>query len=176
MGYKNYISAYCNGTKVFKNYEVAGHPKKNAPYALRFIDNAFDGKSISVKIHSCQNEIDFVFSNMNFEDIQFTSELWPTSKENPDQCFRFVAARGLYIVFYEDVDTTADDMQTAINQDWICYGRCLAAHLGNTSPYITTDHIHGKWIFNVDENTTMIKEKKEEESNRISYTKSTAWW
>lgn len=107
MGYKNYVSVYCEGTKVVKNYnyEDEGHPFKNTTYGLNFQDNSFDTKVITVKISSCEDKIHYVYSNDNFNEINFQFRNWTFEEEpeeEPDQLFTFIAKQNLKIIFLEN--------------------------------------------------------------------------
>lgn len=102
MGYRNYVSVYCEGKKVVKNYdyEFVEHPFKNIPYGLHFQDNSFENKTITVKIHSCENKIFYVYSNKCFSEIKFQVKTWEGEIDD-DQLFVFKAKEDLKISFLE---------------------------------------------------------------------------
>lgn len=176
MGYRNYVSVYCEETKLFKNYDVHDHPYKNAPYALRFVDDIYDGKSITVKCHSCNDKIHFVFANMDLQTIQFKACFWRRKDYNEDtesgsvhdQLFTFVAKRGLFIVFYELHSYSRTSMLEKRVHGFLCYGRCVAVHLGRGEPYMLPDFVHGDWLFDWDETRVLEAEKSDEEKEMLS--------
>ncbi|CCV01803.1 hypothetical protein IIV22_126R [Invertebrate iridescent virus 22] len=104
MGYKNYISVYCEGKKIVKNYDYTDHPYKNTPYGLHFNDDSFENQTITVKIHSCENRIHYVFIDKTFSDINFQSSYLYRENDDDtyDQLFKFTPKRNLKICFFEN--------------------------------------------------------------------------
>lgn len=103
MGYMNYVSVYCDGSRLVDNYNCAGHPWKNSPYGVLFEDATETvGKQASVRIRSCENRIYFVFANQALRDFSCRVD-----DADQMQHFEFTVAEGLLVVFLENQYVTS---------------------------------------------------------------------
>jgi hypothetical protein len=71
MSYKNYISICAENKEIVNIYEMKEHPYENITYGIHFLDNKFSGKKVSVKTHSFENQIYYIFSDTPFSSINF---------------------------------------------------------------------------------------------------------
>lgn len=119
MGWKNYISVYCDDKLVLRNYNninYKDHPKKNSPYVVCFNENTkFIDKTISVRVISCENRIYFLLTN---QPLSYSLETEENKNHLLSKCqfFKFQAKPGLKIKFYEDL-YIKDNYEKLINEE-----------------------------------------------------------
>lgn len=120
MGYKNYVSVYCDNRELIKNYSKHYYPLKNAPYALSFEsykyndDTAYTLKdrSFSVRVTSCENRVHYVFSNIDLNKIDFSLDVVQRSSDNSEyvQIYFKGPSKDTIIMMYENQYTNDEEI------------------------------------------------------------------
>ena len=118
-----------------------------------------DNQTVTVKIHSCENRIHYVFTSKKFSDINFQSSyLYRENDGEYDQLFTFTPKRNLEICFFENCYIKEQELfyiHESGTLDWKYFPININNSLPDESNFKVEKYVcmNKKWVYSIPRRT-----------------------